>query len=412
MSTPDGELKIVEKLLALHELEGIGDVALLNLAHNTRIEKFPPATVLRASEHQDRRLYLLEGVIELVADNKTIQSIDASSARAATPLFRIHTPGLTAICHGVVTFLSIDDSVFEYYAGAVETAGSGIVVAEYQQNPDEPEVVTEVRLDFTHSEVDLPSMPEIANRIYSILQNDDVDLRQVAETIKIDPIISVRIIQVANSALYRSAVPIETIKDAISRIGLNSTRAIVMSVVLKSLFTAKSKLIHRLFNRFYQHSIRVAAVAHTLAKQLKSFDPDEALLAGLIHDIGVVPILVEADHHKGLNENEAELEDILQQHSSKVGSALLSQWGFEEVFVLVAQESENWSRQAEHADYCDLIQVAQLHCNMVGGKKIMAPPISEIHAFKRLELEHLDLESIIKEAKHEIHEIVDLLCSS
>ena len=412
MSTPDGELKIVEKLLALHELESIGDVALLNLAHNTRIEKYPPATILRANEHLDRRLYLLNGSVDLVADNKIIQSLDANSERAATPLFRIHTPGLTAVCHGVGEFLSVDDSVFEYYVGTAQASGSGIIVAEYQQGSDEPEVVTEARLDFTHSEVDLPSMPEFAHRIYDILRQEDVDLRQVAEVIKIDPIISIRIIQVANSALYRTNVAIENIKDAIARIGLNSTRAIVMSVVLKSLFTAESPAIHHLFKNFYQHSIRVAAIAHTLAKQLKAFNPDEALLAGLIHDIGIVPILVEADHHKRFDENKTELETILHEHAAKVGAALLTQWGFEEVFICVARDAENWDRQIEQADYCDLIQVAQLHCMMVGGRKLEAPPISELPAVKRLGLESVDLESIIQEAKHDIHEIVNILSSS
>ena len=95
--------------------------------------------------------------------------------------------------------------------------------------------------------------------------------------------------------------------------------------------------------------------------------------------------------------------------SAKIGTRLLKQWGFEDVFVSVAQEAENWSRQVEEADYCDLIQVAQLHCVMIGGRKMAAPAISEIPAFQRLGLENIDPESIIKEAKHEIHEIVDLL---
>jgi putative nucleotidyltransferase with HDIG domain len=211
--------------------------------------------------------------------------------------------------------------------------------------------------------------------------------------------------------MYRAARPVESVKDAISRIGLNATRAVVMSVVMKNLFTPKSSIIQKHFKKFYHHSIRVAAIAHTLAKHLTGFDPDEALLAGLIHDIGVVPILIEADHSKTFANDEVGLQTVLQKQSSRIGAVLLKQWGFDEAFVTVALESESWERQVDKADYCDLIQVAQLHCSMIGGKSIDAPPISELPAFRRLGLDNIEPAAIIKEAKHEIHEIIDLLIS-
>ena len=411
MTAPDGELKIVEKLLALQELEGIGDVALLDLARNTRIEKFASGSILRADEHTERRLYLLIGSVTLHTEGKTPQTVEADTERALLSLFRVRTHGLTAHCQSTVELLSIDETIFERHVALIRPNDSGIAVAEYLQDSDEPSIVTEARLDFTHAEVDLPSMPEAAIRIYDILKHDDIDIRRVADVVKIDPIIAVRIVQVANSAFYRTSVVVESIKDAISHIGLNATRAIVMSVVLNNLFTPQSKLIHHYFKKFYHHSVRVAAIAYILAKQLKSFDPDEALLAGLIHDIGVVPILIEADHNKNFIEHEIELEEVLQQQSHKIGAILLKQWGFEKVFIAVAQDSENWGREVEQADYCDLIQVAQLHCNMVGGRKMMAPSMSDIPAFKRLGLDNIDPQSIIKEAKYEIHEILDLLSS-
>lgn len=411
MSASNSELRIVETLLALHELKGVGDVTLVDLAQNSRIEKYPSASALRADGHVDRRLYLISGIVAIKVDGKVLHTIEAGTERASLPLFRVKTHGLMGICQSAVELLSIEEETFERHIAVISPNNSGISLEEYSQEINEPGVVTEAHLDFVHTEVDLPSMPETAMRIYRILQQEDCTVSQVADAVKLDPVIAVRIVQVANSAMYAMPVKIESIKDAITRIGLNTTHAIVMSVVLKNLFTPESPLIRNQFKKFYHHSIRVAAIAYALARHLKDFNPDEALLAGLIHDIGVLPLLIEADHSKKLLEHEAELENILRTQSHSVGARLLHQWGFEEVFIQVAAGSEDWSREVATADYCDLIQIAQLHCAIIGGRKMEAPAISEIPAFHRLGLANVDPQNIIKEAKHEIHEIVELFMS-
>lgn len=409
MTATDNETKIVEKLLALKELSDIGDIALLDLTHHARLEKFPAGTILRADGYAGRRLYLVDGSVSISVDDKPVQAIEAGSDRALLPLFRVRTHGLIGRCQSTVEILSVDETVFERYVKIIQPDSSGIEVSEYLRTTDEPGVVTEANLDFTHAEVDLPSMPDTAMRIYQVLQDPEADLKRVADTIKLDPIIAVRLIQVANSAMYRVGQPVESIKDAIMRIGINATRAVVISVVLKNLFTPQSTVIHRQLQNFYKHSIRVGAIAFTLAKHLKGFDPDEALLAGLIHDIGVVPILIEADHNKALLDDEGNLTNILTHQSHEIGANLLRQWGFEEVFITVAEHADDWQREIEQADFCDLIQIAQLHCAIIGGKTMTSPAISEIPAFRRLGMDSIDPQTIIKDAKHEIHEIIDIL---
>ncbi len=409
MTTAGSDIKILERLLGLQVLAGIGDVALIDLAQHSRTESFAAGSVLRAESYAGQRLYLVSGRITLSLDNKVLQQVEAGSDRALLPVFRVRTHGLLGQCQSTVELLSIDEATFDRYAKIAPPENSGIEVSEYMHVKDTSAETRKRKLDFTPAEVDLPSMPETAMRIYKILQDADADIKRVADTIKLDPIIAVRIMQVANSAMYKTAHTAESIKDAILRIGLNATRAVVMSVVLKNLFTPKSRIIHRQLQQFYQHSIRVGAIAYTLAKHLKGFDPDEALLAGLIHDIGVVPILIEADYNEILIEDEAELAGNLKTRIHDVGANLLREWGFEDSFITVAQHSEDWSREVAVADYCDLIQMSQLHCAIIGGKKLSTPAINSIPAFKRLDMDRIDPQSIIKDAKHEIHEIVEML---
>lgn len=94
-----------------------------------------------------------------------------------------------------------------------------------------------------------------------------------------------------------------------------------------------------------------------------------------------------------------------------VGAMLLEQWQFEPEFLTAARQAEDWMREADVADYCDIVQVAQLHCVMLGGKQIDAPPLSELPAFRRLHLDEVDPIELIEEARQEINEIVSLLAA-
>ena len=160
---------------------------------------------------------------------------------------------------------------------------------------------------------------------------------------------------------------------------------------------------------YYQHSIRVGVISHELTKKLKEFDKEQAFLAGLIHDIGIVPILIRADQHDEVKNNAELLDKLIHALQTKVGATLLKQWGFEEDLITAAREAETWDREVSKADYCDIVQVAQLLCEMLGGGKLDAPELSELPALERLDLDNMNPKLIIAQAKQEINEVIHLL---
>lgn len=404
--------EVMEVLLKLRDLDDLGDVALLDLARDARLEKLKKGKTLQAGKCLDRHVYLIEGEVELVADGRTMQTVKAGTERALLPVFRIHTRGLEARCVEAARLLTLDEGTFGRYASTIRPEQSdGIDVEEYSSTDQQPDLVEEIRQAFHHQEVDLPSMPEVALKISRAVQSQDADFRQIATTVQADPVIAARIVQVANSAMYAGVSQVESVQNAITRIGLQATRAIVMSVVLKNLYAPKSKLLHKRMNRYYRHSIRVGAISHALAARLPGFDPERAFLAGLMHDIGVLPLLILADRRNELNQDAELLEQVINELGNTVGAMLLEQWEFEPEFVTVAREAEDWTREVDAADYCDIVQVAQLHCVMLGGKQIDAPPLSELPAFRRLHLAEIDPIKLIEEARQEISEIVSLLAA-
>lgn len=402
---------LLKFLLGIPDFDGLGSVALLDLAKDARAEFLKKGESLFADEHMDRHLYLVEGEVELVANEQVLQVIKGGSDRAKQTLFRVHTHGLEARCTKAASLLSLNEETFERYIATIKpvTDTSGINVSNYQASDGEAGIISEIHAEFNHNEVDLPSMPEVALKINQAVQDEELDIQRIANIIQIDPMIAARAVQVANSAMYAGSQPVQTIKRAVQRIGLRAMRAIVMSVTIRNLYNPQSSLIKKRMKTYYHHSIRVGVLSHVLTKKLKGFDPEQAFLAGLIHDIGIVPVLIRADKHKELKDNAELVENLINSLKIKVGAMLLKQWGFEEELITVVKDAENWQRDVIKADYCDVVQVAQLHCEMLGGRKLDAPKLDELPAFERLNLGDTNPMLIVAQAKQEMSEVIHLL---
>lgn len=402
---------LLKFLLGLPDLEELGSVALLDLAKDARAEFLKEGESLFADEHMERHLYLVEGEVELVANDQILQVIKGGSERAKQSLFRVHTHGLEARCLKTANFLSLNEETYERYISSIKPKEntSGINFSNYQETDGEAGIIAEIHREFNHNEVDLPSMPEVALKINQAIQDEHLDIQKIAGIIQIDPMIAARAVQVANSAMYSGSQPVQTINRAVQRIGLRAMRAIVMSVTIRNLYTAKSPLIKKRMSTYYHHSIRVGVLSHVLSKKIKGFDPEQAFLAGLIHDIGIVPILIRADSHDDIKNNADLLEKIIADLKINVGAMLLRQWGFEDELITVVQDAEKWDRDVIKADYCDVIQVAQLHCEMIGGRKLDAPALAELPAFERLGLAEINPMLIVAQAKQEMSEVIHLL---
>lgn len=407
------QVKVVKLLLRLGDLKQLGNVALLDLANTAHIETLDKGESLSAEQQHKSHLYLIEGSIELRASGKLVQTLVAGTARALSPLFRVHTHGLVATCLTPVKLLALnEDTVNRYVANILPRENDGIQVKEYADSEQEPSIIGEIRHVFHHNEVDLPSLPEVALRVNKAVNDPKQNLHVLALEVQADPLIAARVIQVANSALYTPLSQITSVQNAIGRIGIKALQTIVMSVVLGNLFKPKSQLIHKRTRAWYSHSIRVGAIAHILANHLSGFEPEHAFLAGLLHDIGVMPILILADQRGDLDQEPDKLEQSIRTMAGFVGGMLLRQWQFGGDLLTVVEEAQLWQREVETADYCDLIQVAQLHCHLVGGNNVEAPPLVQLPAFRRLQLQGIDPLELIQEARAEIHEIIRLLILS
>jgi HD-like signal output (HDOD) protein len=163
----------------------------------------------------------------------------------------------------------------------------------------------------------------------------------------------------------------------------------------------------------WAHSSYVAAICAVLAHKMHGFDPDRAMLAGLIHDIGVVPILTCADRDPAFTANVKFIDQAIDELRADMGVMVIKAWNFPEDFEDIVANAENWGRAGDNEpDYTDLVILSQWH-SYVGTLHIhKCPPIDGTPAYVKLIGKHLDADvsrNILDLAKEEIRQIQHML---
>lgn len=262
-------------------------------------------------------------------------------------------------------------------------------------------------------ELTLPTIPDVALKIRRAINDDKANNSKIARVVQIDPSITARLIQISNSPLYRGRRKIESCPEALTRLGLNVAREIITAFALKSVFNAKSALIRKRMQELWTHSSYVAAISAVLAHKTPGFDPDRAMLAGLVHDIGIVPILTLADKQPEILENPRDLKETVKQLRTDIGVQIIRHWDFPHDFEDVIIHAENWKRDSgKTPDYTDIVMISQLH-SFIGKVDIKKmPQMDQLPAYKKLVAGQLDADqsiNILDQAKDEIEQIRQML---
>lgn len=248
--------------------------------------------------------------------------------------------------------------------------------------------IDELLNDLEQDKLVLPTLPEVALKVRDTLENEDASMREVAEAISTDAALSARMIQVANSPLLRAARQIETVEAAVTRMGSNMIRNLVTSMVMEQMFQATSDATDSRLRAVWEHTVQVAAICHALAAQFTKLAPEQAMLAGLVHDIGTLPILTHAEDRPELLANEAMLDDIIRETHTRIGGAILAKWNFPPELVACAAEHEDIQRSHDGtADYADVVIVANLQSHLGTDHPLTDVDWDSVSAFSRVGLE-------------------------
>ena len=233
----------------------------------------------------------------------------------------------------------------------------------------------------------LPTLPEVALKVREASANPDIDVATLAKVIENDPAISARIIKITNSPLLRASRPIEDLKMAVGRLGINYTSNLATSLAMQQMFQATSDVIDQRMREVWSHSTEVSAIAHVLARHYTKLKPDQATLAGVVHQIGVLPILTYAEDNRRLLKDTAALDELIRTLHPILGRKILKAWDFPDELIIIPEEHLNFARTVNRADYADIVMVANLQSYLGTDHPLTQLDWTEIGAFTRLGLE-------------------------
>lgn len=263
--------------------------------------------------------------------------------------------------------------------------------------------------DLKSNKLVLPTLPEVALKVREAVNDEEASISNIAKVIATDAALSARIIQVANSPLLRASRAIETLDMAVNRLGMKLVRDMVTSMVMEQMFQATTDLTDKKLRQVWEHSTMVAAISHALAAQYTKLNPELAMLAGLVHDIGVLPVITHAEDYPELLNNEAALNAVLRAVHGKIGTAILKAWHFPDELVAVAAEHENLARDSAEVDYVDVVTVANLQSYMGTDHPLAKEDWSKIPAFAKLGLNYEVNVIEMEETAENIKEVQRLL---
>lgn len=264
--------------------------------------------------------------------------------------------------------------------------------------------------DLKNNALELPTLPNVATQIAKVVDNPRSRAKDVAQAISSDMALSARIIQVANSPLVRPSRRIENVHYAVIRMGNTMVRNIITSFLVKQLFRSNERALQQRMMAIWNHSAYVAAISNVLASRFSGFAPDEVMLAGLLHDIGKLPILAKAAKLPAIKNNEKALDMVLSKLHPSLGKAILHTWNFAPEIIQAAAEHEIIVRNSKQLDYTDIVIVANLH-SYIGKSPAMTVDWNNVPAMQKLNLDPEMSIGVLEEAREEIQEIHKVLVS-
>jgi HD-like signal output (HDOD) protein len=172
-------------------------------------------------------------------------------------------------------------------------------------------------------ELTFPTNVDATLKLQRALNDPDCHADAAARLVQAEPLLAARTVAIANSVAYnRSGNEITNVRNAVQRVGFRTLNALAAAVIVRQLDSKiKSPELRAVADQLWQHSAHVAALAQVMAKRVAHVDPETALFAGIVHEVGGFYLLSRAEEFPGLLDGEP--DEWIEHGEVEVGRGVL-----------------------------------------------------------------------------------------
>lgn len=167
---------------------------------------------------------------------------------------------------------------------------------------DKRQIFQSIAASVVGGELAFPTSARVALKVRQALDDPDCHVEAAAKLVQAEPLLAARIVAAANSVAYnRSGREITDVRTAVARLGFRTVRSLAMALVTRQLAgTPAGKAEQAMAAQLWEHTAHVASLAHVIARHITKVDPETAMFAGIVHEVGGFYLLSRAGGFPGL----------------------------------------------------------------------------------------------------------------
>jgi putative nucleotidyltransferase with HDIG domain len=258
----------------------------------------------------------------------------------------------------------------------------------------------------------LPTVPGVLKRLSVIIEKPRITLVEISAFISNDPALTTKVLKMVNSAIYGFPGRIASVSHATMLLGLNVIKGLLLGV---SVF----ELMQKAMNGLYEHSLACAIASRVIAQKKGLKEPEEVSVAGLLHDIGKVILMLEyqKEYEAAMNEAQAKSISIFDAEKNQfnathanVGSWLAEKWRFPRSLIEVIEYHHRPALSRNAPVETAIVHLADILVRARGfgfaGENFVPEVNSD--AFDLLQLSESDIKDVLKEMEENMESAEDI----
>lgn len=298
-----------------------------------------------------------------------------------------------------MTSLKIDSAAPEAPSALKEKTG-------VELNAQRFKMLEDIAADLA-GDVVFPTCFDVVVRLRQALQDPHQSIGNIAAIINLEPLLVSKLLLLANSVTYsRGSKPIYDVASACNRVGITVVRKAAIAISMKQLMRLQnSREFEDLKRQLWEHSVYSASAAYVIARRLSSMNADQAMLAGLVHDLGAFYMIYRATEYEELRIRPDTVKHLVFEWHESIGNSLLVALGLPEEIVEACYEHEQIQElTTKLRNLRDVVAVANVVAARLLGKFAPAPDTTRMESFEIPE-QYLELKDEIQAKAAEMMEV-------